>query len=56
VAVTAEIPVGVGFAADAGAAGGVFAVIGGVIVAEAFAGGLVDELEDGAGEEGHGLV
>ena len=43
VAVAAEIPIGVGFAADAGAAGGVFArerIV--AIVAEAFAGGPVD--------------
>jgi len=49
VAVAAEVPVGVGFAADAGAAGGVFTLVGVVIVAEAFAGGPVDELEDATG-------
>jgi hypothetical protein len=37
IAVTAEIPVGVGFAADAGAAGGMFVLVGGVVVAQAFA-------------------
>ena len=52
VAVAAEIPVGVGFAADAGTAGGVFALGEGIIVifAQAFARGPVDELEDSAGD------
>src|SRR5712664_3715481 len=56
VAVAAEIPVGIGFATDAGAAGGEFALVGGGVgvVAQTFAGGPMDELEDGAGEEGHG--
>jgi hypothetical protein len=42
-------------AADAGAACGAFALVLGVvvIVVQAFAGGPMDQLEDGAGEEGH---
>jgi hypothetical protein len=54
--VAAEIPIGVGFAADTSAPGGVFALGGGVIaiVAEAFAGGPVDEMENGAGDERQG--
>jgi len=56
VTVPAQIPVGVRFAANAGATRGVFALglrmI--VIVAEAFACGPADQLEDTVGEEGHG--
>jgi len=56
IAVAAEVLVGVGFAADAGAAGGVFTLVGGVrvIVTQAFAGGPADQLEDDTGDEGHG--
>jgi len=52
--VAAEIPVGIGFATDAGAAGGEFALVGGGVgvVAQAFAGGPMDELEDGAERRG----
>jgi len=56
VAAAAEIPVGVGFAADAGAAGGVFAVIGGgvvIVVAEAVAGDPPDQEEDAVGKQRH---
>jgi len=56
VTAAAEIPVGVGFAADAGAACGVFAVIGGavvIVVAEAFAGGPADQEEDAVGKQRH---
>jgi hypothetical protein len=55
VAVAAELPISVSFAADAGAAGGVFAVVGVMIVAEPVAGSPVDELGDGAGDQRHGV-
>ena len=63
VAVAAKIPVGVGFSADAGAAGLMFALGCGIVVfgwiapvvAEAFPRGPMDELEDSAGDQGHDL-
>jgi hypothetical protein len=56
VAVAAKVPVGVGFAPNAGTAGGMFALGEGIVVifAEAFAGSPVDKLEDGAGDYRHG--
>ena len=55
ITVPAQIPVGVRFAANAGATCGVFALRERIIVvfAEALAGGPADELEHTVGEEGH---
>lgn len=55
VAVAAQIPVGVSFTANAGAARGVLAMIV-VIIAEAIASGPMDHKEDAVREQGHGVL
>lgn len=59
VAMAAEVPIGIGFAADAGPAGGEFSGFRGngmFFFAKAAAGGEMDGKEDKAREEGHRVV